>query len=369
MQSSSTKKNRILGLDALRGFAALAILVYHCNALLKLHNWPGYTAYLSLAVQIFFGLSAFSLCYGYQGGLKTRDQFYTFWRRRFFRIAPLFYAMILWFVLRCLWMGWNLPSYEVFLLNLTFLFPIFPGLHESLVAAGWSLGIEMFFYATFPLLVTYLTNLRRALTFFALAVLLQSIAGYLLFKENFSSNFHWMAFPVQFPFFIAGIVVFHIYQQLDGLRSHHRMQVAIGTAALAVILIWGGIRFGFFEIRFAGWPGVRPLMGYLLSMIILSFALQPFAVLVNRPTVFLGEISYGLYLIHPPVIGMVGARLRDLLIAEGFSGWSVSIPVIVCVFAVTTAISALSYQFLERPMIRLGGRRPKVLRSSQFPLA
>ena len=69
--------------------------------------------------------------------------------------------MLFVFLVREAFHGRYVPLAEV-LLNLTFLFPFIPGRHESLVQAGWSLGVEWVFYALFPLFALFSKGVRTS---------------------------------------------------------------------------------------------------------------------------------------------------------------------------------------------------------------
>lgn len=347
---------RIVGLDVLRGFAALTIVVYHCNALMNLQRWPAYTDYLSLAVQIFFALSAFSLCLRYQGRLEGAGNIADFYIRRYLRIAPLFYAMMLLAIGRRIYKGWDLPSLQELALNLSFLFPFVPGNHESLVAAGWSLGLEMMFYVMFPLIAAYVLNLRQAGIWFVTAIVIQCLAGYWLYSEKLTQNFYWMAFPVQLPFFLVGVVVFHLFKKVDAWPMSSRASLAIATVIATPALLWVGWALGIYEMRIDGWPVFRPIVGYLLAPLVFAFAIYSFPLIVNGGTVYLGEISYGVYLIHPLMIRLVGMPVQKALSQAGIGAVQSTVLVIGAVLAATIVMASLSYRWLERPMMQLRGR-------------
>ncbi|MCL5777442.1 acyltransferase [Limibaculum sp. FT325] len=344
---------RITGLDTLRGFAAVAVIFYHFHALLALEMWPAWTGYFSMAVPLFFALSAFSLCLRYSGRLGVTDTVGNFYWRRYLRIAPLFYLMLFAYIARRIIKGWSLPPVEDILLNLTFLFPFDPAKNESLVAAGWSLGLEMIFYAMFPLIVARTTSLKRALVFFVAAVLVQAASGYVFFRILPETNFYWLSFPTQFAFFAGGILAYHSYlgvRSMDASATSLVTGVLLASSALALVF---GTRHGLFEVRVGGWPALRPLIGFILTVMVVALALKPFPVLVNRVTVFLGEISYGLYLIHPFVILVIGKPLFTALGEAGFSRPDAASITIAAVLLVTGVAATASFYWLEQPMMKL----------------
>lgn len=366
--------DRIDGLDALRGFAAVGILLLHTIALLKLHAWselPTFFAYLSLAVPLFFAISAFSLCVGYFGKLNDRKDIFRFFKRRYLRIAPLFYFMMLIYLIRRLYLGWGIPDAHEIIVNLLFIFSIIPGYHESMVAAGWSIGIEMAFYAVFPLCIHLSKNIRSSAIMFlmSLAAALMISAGIRSF--GLARTFDWMNPVSQAPFFMGGILMFHLYEWIS-LRARFWSRAITVTLLVAVpTAIWISSRVGILSTQFFGWPIDRHLVGILLLPLVLAFALYPFGAMVNRVTVFIGSISYGIYLIHPWVINVLGVRVKASLIDAGLSGTWVSVPTIGFVAGMSILLGTLTFYGIERPCLRLGARlrtsKPATARSFTHP--
>jgi peptidoglycan/LPS O-acetylase OafA/YrhL len=142
-------------------------------------------------VPLFFALSAFSLLYGYSSRLFEAESLQRFYVRRLFRILPLFYVMLAIYVCLEKILGSDLSNSEI-LLNITFLFPFLPGKHESIVWAGWSLGVEWLFYATFPIFALLARRITlSAVAFILLIVVAMAFAGIywqLRFDPTYKAN-------------------------------------------------------------------------------------------------------------------------------------------------------------------------------------
>jgi peptidoglycan/LPS O-acetylase OafA/YrhL len=80
-------KNHNKGLDGLRGYAALAVLLYHVDSI---HLWFGWTG-----VQIFFVLSGFLITGILLNSREADNYFSAFYARRFLRIFPAYYFLLL----------------------------------------------------------------------------------------------------------------------------------------------------------------------------------------------------------------------------------------------------------------------------------
>ena len=156
-------------IDALRGLALLSVIMVHANdGLERKLSW----VVLSLSsqggwgVQLFFIVSAFTLLmswHGRQEGLATTP----FLIRRFFRVAPMFYAAIL---LYAFLDGFKPRAYAPqgvgpvsYISTFLFLHGWHPATINSIVPGGWSIAAEFGFYLLFPLLAISVTSLTRAL--------------------------------------------------------------------------------------------------------------------------------------------------------------------------------------------------------------
>ena len=141
---------KLEGIHGLRGLAALSIVLFHFVYIARIPapRWLAFTTtHFNLGVLLFFSLSALSL---YHSSKFAPASFGAYLVKRFFRIAPLFYLMLGYM----LWWG-GVPDSNVLLINLTFSFNLFPGQHQSLVWAGWSVSVEMLFYLLLPAILRF----------------------------------------------------------------------------------------------------------------------------------------------------------------------------------------------------------------------
>lgn len=344
---------RLAGLDALRGMAAFAIVVFHAVMLLTLipeHQLPYWFKSLGIAVPLFFAISAFALCVGYFGKLTDTTSIGRFYLRRFLRIAPLYYLMIFAWVLTYsyLWGQWRLPSASELALNITFLFTFFPTYVTSLVAAGWSLGVEMVFYAAFPLLIVLLRDAKRATIAMIVACGVVIAVGILC--QSMPNKFARYTALSQAPFFAGGMFLFHVYAKVAHRPAEQRRKMALMLLALPVALLSA---FSLIEdkVELQGWNAERHIIGLTLLPLVLSFALSPTLLFVNRATVFLGQISYGVYLLHPLVIVVIVRPLNEALTGE----LPIRLKLMVMVattLAITIPLAAVSYFGFERRISR-----------------
>src|ERR1035437_7696995 len=171
----SVEPKRLRSLDALRGWAILGVIAVHSTELIP----PGSSFLANLfdhvkkGVQLFFVVSAISLLFSLQSRwAMERNPVRNFFLRRFFRIAPLFYAAIV----LSLWFDGLTPrdaapdGLHWWYVPLTFLFANgwFPEAQNSVVPGGWSIAAETTFYLCLPFLFRRIRDLRGALVLFGL---------------------------------------------------------------------------------------------------------------------------------------------------------------------------------------------------------
>jgi peptidoglycan/LPS O-acetylase OafA/YrhL len=168
---------RIDGIDALRALAALMIMIYH-TVMLPDIPIPEYLnvikTHFGKGVPLFYALSGFVLAYGYLDKLNDRKQVIRFYTHRYFRIAPLFYFMIV------MWM---------FVSKLKLLFPLVAVLVRSLRSGVLALSISILVCSSFFTTAStfdlgtygYMNNITHLPTFLAgvLAFLIWEKVGFL----------------------------------------------------------------------------------------------------------------------------------------------------------------------------------------------
>lgn len=349
--------HRIDGLDALRGLTALAIAVFHTVIILDLiprSELPAFFQRLFIAVPLFFAVSAFSLCVVYFDRLKSPADVRKFFLRRSLRILPLFYFLLaFWIVVRGTTDAWTIS------LNISFLFPFVPGKNESLVGAGWSIGVEMVFYTIFPFLIVRMRSVSTSALWLFVSAAVAVFSGVASSAAKLPGYFDWLSAPVQLPFFVAGVLVFHIYHHVNDWSEQRRRVLSISLLVGVPIGIFALSNLGVFDLQFQGWSVGRHLLGAALLPLVLAFALCDMKVVVNRATIFIGTISYGLYLIHPLLIRIIGRPLKVVLLQAGTPPMATAAIVTSVVLMGAATLAVVTYYGFERPISRYRPRRPE----------
>lgn len=364
------EKARLLTLDGLRGIAALWVLAGHS---LNLSGaWIPIIGRPLLAVDLFMMLSGALMLYqaDRRQDAEPMEQTRTwlrFWIRRFFRIAPLFYLVFVVAMMFAPLVGeareliWETRgivgdseryddrSLTNIVLHLSFLFAFLPGYAERSPLPDWSIGLEMQFYFFFPLI--FLACRRIGLAWAGIALTAFAAAFCLVFWD-FVAAFPQPAFlALKLPIFLAGMLL----MRARATRSWLLFALAILLVAVpvgpmghwseTVVRVMLALTLGLtLQPGFAG-----PLAKLVGDMLELLFA--------NRVSRFLGDISYGVYLIHLPVLVVVVSLLLELTpMDRAFAAAAVTTPIVF-------ALAYLCFRLVEKPGIALGrsvlGTKPR----------
>lgn len=351
----------IESIESLRGVAALMILLYHLAELVKI-PLPGSLGFISthfgLGVPLFYTISGFALAYGYADRLNKPAQIKRFYIRRLFRIAPLFYTMLcLWLLAN--WVVWNTTvSFRTIALNMSFLFGLIPGQHESIVWAGWSIGIEMLYYLIFPVIVVLIPNLWAALGAFVVACLLSTKIFHALSTAGFGS-YAYMNLGTHLPFFAGGFVAFRLWQAMRFARIPRLGWGLLAVSGLLALLVAGSpyVYAALVDIGFE-----RGIWAVVFAMLLLSACHTRNPVLESGPLRNLGKLSFSLYLLHPMIMaGLIKLDFRIWVIQLSEAAMTNFLIAAFFIIGLVWMFSSLSYRFVEAPGIELGKRLVKRL--------
>ncbi|WP_137864083.1 MULTISPECIES: acyltransferase [unclassified Sphingomonas] len=356
---------RVECLDGLRGLAALWVLFGHMVILtgfrLPVLSKP------DLGVDLFILLSGFLMVFQYRLRAGAEDwsapgTWAAFWARRFFRLAPLFYVALAVALIagpaiyadRVLidgFLGQPLQPRErytdVSLANIathvSFVFGLLPDYAFRTPLPDWSLGLEMQFYAAFPFLVL----LARRMGWVPAALVAAGAALALaVLAHRLGLDFPMPAFlPLKLHLFLCGMLI-----AADPGPGRGRIAVHLVVAMLLAVMPVGGDHDLLHVV-------VRELLvlGFfaLVHLRAASAVDWTARLLGSRPFHWLGELSYGAYLIHllvlHPVAAGVIAHFGTGLGAAGRFALTGAI-----VVPVTYALAFMTYKLVELPGQRLG---------------
>ena len=349
------KGTHIKEIDTFRAAAMISVLLFHYIK----EFYPGTASFLLFGwtgVDIFFIISGFVLYLQFRRKyLKdSHIEYGLYFRNRFMRIAPAFYASLLAEVV--LFHPGQLLS-KSFIAHLTFTHMVSYDIAYSIQPVYWILAVEVQFYLVIifcgrmfserkgyaGLLVVFLLSL-----FYRYAVSLKfgySHTGILLINH----------LPGRLPEFCCGIAMAKLYRDrgLWGRLTGSVVNISAILVAGMIIYVplaglWLSGRDEIFNDTLIS-TVFHPLIGLSYSLIMLALMGLPERIrfLVRlRPVVFIGLMSYSIYLWHMFVIEFLNKylHLKDMVLRAGLK---MAIAVII-----TLAVSTVSYYLIEKTFLR-----------------
>jgi peptidoglycan/LPS O-acetylase OafA/YrhL len=341
-------QRRLDYIDTLRGLAAVAVIIYHlrliaAGAPLATPAWMVNVTdrILEGGVPLFFAISGFLLTMLMPSYERHRHPTASFYAKRFFRIAPLFYTTIL------LWAAWAtvLPPLGKLIANVTFTFNLIPWLADSVIFAGWTIGVEMLFYLVFPLLYPRLPGITLKLAALVASLVTAATGDSAIIGSGLEPRFSFLTFSHSLPLFFVGMIAFDLSVLL---KAHPKAR------ELGILLLAGSaLVFDLIVTRSTVLVPERYWQGLACGMILLAFAIRPFTI-ANPVTAFVGRISYSMYLLH----GLLIVLLRHAFLAPYRWGLppALAFPVdVLMALVVIVPVSWVAYALVEVPGNRLGG--------------
>jgi peptidoglycan/LPS O-acetylase OafA/YrhL len=347
MNAVDTKpRARLHSLDSLRGIAALSVVFFHLMLVPRPMPVVG-SALVHKALQfgstgvfLFFVISGFSLSLT----MPRHDRFPTPWLSygisRFFRIAPCFFFMIVVSTIRDHISFGGGPSVPNIILNVSFLFNLFPKHQEGIVWASWTIGVETLFYLTF--IPMYRLGPRFQVAIAIAAFCLFTAMGFVVPVSYM--NWTFLGF---FPLFIMGMLTFEIYARLRSSPQAVQIGAFINLLGVSILIFCAMLTMDDNVI-------LRIPIAFGYSSILLGSILYNPRILQLRILLFYGRISYSLYLLHAPIEYACSGLF--LSISNVFPVY-LNFPICAIVtMAIATPAAFFVYEFIEKPGIKIGKR-------------
>ena len=349
-------------LDILRFFAFFAVFLHHAlprqaSFYIEAGVPAAVTQWILTAkhagafgVDLFFALSAFLITELLRREYENRGTFGlgAFYVRRALRIWPLYFAFL---AATVFLIPMILPS-ERFGLIYVISFALFfgnwvcatSGLPFSVASPLWSISVEEQFYLGWPLLLRFfgMNRIKQlALCLLGGAVLTRI---FLAFYEVKHPGVWCNTLARLDPIALGALLAFFLGGRAPQIRNVLRL--ALGALALASLLL---------VARYLKQDGPTSVITYfvsaLASLALLVAVLQTNSRLLTVPPftwlVYLGRISYGLYVFHLFALALVA---KQLVFPLGFESR------LLVSFLLTVLLAAVSYRALEQPFLRLKQR-------------
>lgn len=311
---------KLAGLQTLRGIAANLVVIFHCVAIGLLPKYGLQPDFLSFTfirnfwsgVDLFFCISGFVMCYSY---LNSKVSGYDFFRARVIRIVPIYWIFTTTVFAISPLIG-SQRDYKWFFQSLFFLVQLDTRL--PILAAGWTLQYEMFFYLLFALVLLFLKRGR----FFILSILLL----FAVFLQN-SHN-------IMLEFIFGGIA--YLLFDSSFITRFRTTILCLSVAFYTVSLLSLSENFATnYRVVFFGIPALF-IVASVANMSMPRKSLQA-----------VGNYSYSLYLIHFPLLS-VYFKVISFFELRFFPGWLLIVVAVgSCNFA-----ALLTSKYIEEPVTR-----------------
>jgi peptidoglycan/LPS O-acetylase OafA/YrhL len=349
---------RMPALDCLRGAAICGVILYHGIAGSappnQLTGWKHFvssvTVYGNHGVTLFFVLSGFLITdILLNARTRTNNYYSTFYIRRLLRIAPAYLATL--FILRVSSsISWGYVVIALaYLTNVSSLFR-----HENEYGPLWSLSVEEQFYLVWPWTVRHLSPARFTTLCIGLIALSPILRFLVLAFPSGLRDVHAKT-PLISDTFAMGALVAIV------MRSPHWDNARLSRLARALIFA-GLVLMALYSIGVRNSASARFMPSFELCPYIFLFAgiiiwsiLHPQIArsAVGIPLAFIGDISYGLYLIHQFVFQMYDRIVATSRFADVIGHMDFLVLRLAVCLALSVGVATLSRYTFERRFLDL----------------
>ncbi|MCW3127527.1 MAG: acyltransferase [Bacteroidetes bacterium] len=363
MSQKGQQDLRIHYLDSWRGIAAVAVVLFHLLAPLRdaFHSKGKMFEITRVLfdgtdwVSFFFVLSGFALSYGYLVGDK-KISISDFYIKRFLRIYPLYlFALGLCFLVEIQHAPYAIRP----LMREAFLFSRF----SSLLVPGWSLSVEICCSLLMPLIITLAMTNRYHFW-------LAAVFSLLLYNTPGTSQIGFAGFLFHF-FLGAGVAMLMKHPKENPVVLYFHKMSGI---KVVLLLLFGYLLFSFrwYAYIFQNFDyQIHRLCDFLnmdyhqiffyisgvVSFMIILITIgntQIQKILSLRPFLFLGKISFSIYLIHFPIIKFAFIRTYDLIKSMGINNYYFeALAIVLIIISMVLLVSYMTYISIEKPFINI----------------
>lgn len=337
------KRRNLYSLQALRGVAALLVLLFHLTLNLEsvasINFLNGFFEFGNSGVEIFFVLSGFIISYTSHTLIATgRIKEYIF--KRLVRVYPIYWVVITFFFIPAIFLGLH-SGYITSFFNLLSTYLLFPK-HLMINGVSWSLSYEVYFYALFALLI--ISRKFLFVFYFIFSIVILQILGFLTFSDDLLSKFFFSPYVL---LFFMGMIVFYLFDKK--LFSPNPRVCLIGiTLCVSAFLLYAQ---NFHQLPFSSL-----FYGLITAFLIFFSTNLEIAGNAKVPHLFvlLGDASYVLYLIHLPILNLFIKTILKFTLNSAVIIFLVTLCAVMIVY-----ISVIIHKKLEMPLIHLIRQRIK----------
>lgn len=323
----------IVSVQYLRGIAALLVLLAHISYKDMQYSLGSFHFDIGIfGVDIFFVISGFVMYYISQNIENSFRGIICFFKQRVIRIIPLYWLVsclaLMIYIIAPERVNSSTGSTDI--LNS---FTLFPSETKYLVAVGWTLSYEFYFYFLFSISLFF--KYYKALI---ISVILLSLVfvGEMLFSKTFLQNFLTNSLLLEFFY---GILIAKYYLN----HFTHRAKFLLGFIIVGLFILYINFFSDISTIRgfYFGFPAM------VIVLVLVScekYFKKHKSILLTE----LGNMSYSLYLVHLFVLAFV-AIIYKLVKINTFVA---EIIYLIAMFSLSILIGYVVYKFIESPLLK-----------------
>jgi peptidoglycan/LPS O-acetylase OafA/YrhL len=237
------------------------------------------------------------------------------------------------------------------LLGIFFLQGFTPESNLHVIPGGWTLGVEGLFYCCLPFLLRQIRSLKSALLYLCLATPLLMTGSWWLNHRLHDIHEEYLTlywFPIELPVFLLGVTIYFLWKEkvADNVRIKENARIiSLSLLAVAAAIYVKNLPLDNHRLYFS-------TTGY--GFLLLAVAIHPWRLLVNRVTVFIGKISFSIYLLHFWFLPL--AVRYTLPLAHSMSPVQLFVLRFFLTLLPTGVLATLTWFYIEETGIRLGRR-------------
>lgn len=335
-------------ITGMRAFAALAVVLIHAGGAgfrelgIVGNNIADFGR---TGVYVFFVISGFSVASSYE----TSNGYLDYINKRLWRIAPLYYFWLTATILIEFFIKGSINAainfYNI-ILHILFLGFVDYRITNSIISVEWSISVEVFWYFAVPLLLTVSKGNIKTLLMIIISLIVYQIAIRFpsilpVDQENAGLAMHWSPIPYVLSYSL-GIAAFRFRHLCKQSNTVGNSVLSLSLISIAIFIYRPQIILGIFYDEFI-------FVSLITTVLILfgtnrSFLFRLF--FTNQFVQFLGVASYGIYLSHVPLLG--------LLISLDFQALDNLTIRFLVVSILAVLVSGLTFYFLEQRFVQIG---------------
>ena len=338
-------------LDGLRCISILAVLWHHTPG-----KWEGIPVLARgfLGVDMFFVLSGFLITTLL---LRERDRngdiaLQQFYIRRVLRIFPLYYGLLIIFAVGLLLFMPHGNTAKYFFTELPYYLTCTSNWikAETMLAIAWSLSTEQQFYTVYPPIEKFVKSTHAKMALIGGVIFVSQLINFGVLNQPLAViglNYqHLEILQATFTPICFGVLLAHVLHRKSGFQAmaHWLQPVWTPIALLAITFLACNLPLA----HLGGFP--RLLIQVLMTLLLASCVIQEkhglSGILRFYPVQRIGVISYGMYLLHLPVMVVATAILKRM-------GTNSSAAVFLLCLLLTIIVSEISFRFYEQPFLKL----------------